>query len=42
MKVTTWIGKIGENGKVMPGKVDKVIDENLILDSMERFKGLTR
>ena len=39
MKVATWKYSVGENGKIMPVKAEKIIDENIILAVKEKFEG---
>ena len=39
MKVATWKYSVGENGKIMPVKAERLIDENIIASVKEKLEG---
>ena len=39
MKVATWKYSVGENGKIMPVKAERLIDENIIAAVTEKLEG---
>ncbi len=40
MKCTTWGFNQGENGKVIPVKIEKTIDENIMASAEALLKGV--
>ena len=39
MKVATWKYSVGENGKIVPVKSERVIADNIIMSVREKLEG---
>jgi len=40
MKVATWKYNVGENGKIMPVKSERVIDKNIVAEIESKLNGV--
>lgn len=40
MKVATWKYNVGENGKIMPVKSERVINNNIIAEMQNKLSGV--